>query len=344
MPRLSRPDPWQLAAVAAAAAHMVLLAAVPSFGWDFRYNWGLKAQVFAAAGRHDGAWLASTAHAFVHPSYPPLWSDLLAHGVLLGGTEAAVASAWQAVLAGGLASACWALAQPAPRWARTLAAACGAWPMVLFWPRYSGSAEPLVAYLLAVALIALRRLDTKAQVWIVTPTVACLALSKPEGMALGLGIVLAAWVVPSGQLAIVATIGWTAAVAVWQVFLGSHGIHSHEYGLDFSRILDHGIALGPSLLAASKPKFLILAIVWILAGLSLRRAATLGLRLTLAVWAVAVVGAYLTTTADLTWHLFTSLDRVVAVPLPATLAVLLGTVSTGRDPTSATSTARGSGT
>ncbi|HVN33575.1 MAG TPA: hypothetical protein VMT45_16475 [Thermoanaerobaculaceae bacterium] len=163
-------------------------------------------------------------------------------------------------------------------------------------------------------------------------------------MALGLGIVLAAWVVLSRQLAIVATIGWTAVVAVWQVFLGSHGIHSHEYGLDFSRIFDHGIALGPSLIAASKPKYLILAIVWILAGLGLRRAATLGLRLTLTVWAVAVVGAYLTTTADLTWHLFTSLDRVVAVPLPATLAVLLGTVSTGKDPASATSTARVSGT
>ena len=324
MPRLNRPDAWLLTAVGAAAAHMTLLAAMPSFGWDFRYNWGLKAQVFAAAGRHDGAWLASAAHAFVHPSYPPLWSDLLAHGILLGGTEAAVAAAWQAVLAGGLATACWALAKPGPRWARALAAGCGAWPMVLFWPRYSGFAEPLLAYLVAIGLLAVERADGKAQVWIVAPAAACLALSKQEGIALGLGILLAAWRVMPRRRAVLAAAVWAAAVAAWQVFLASHGIHSDEYNLGFSRILTHAVALGPSLVAASKPKYLVLLAVWALAGLGLRRAATLGLRRVLAVWAAAVVGAYLTTNADLTWHLFTSLDRVLAVPLPATLAVLIG--------------------
>jgi hypothetical protein len=324
MPQPTKLDRWSLAALGVAVAHMTVLAAVPSFGWDFRYDWGLKAQVFAAAGRHDGTWLASPAHAFVHPAYPPLWSDLLAHSVLLGGTASGVAAVWQAVLAGGLAAACWSLAKPAPRWVRALASACGAWPMVLFWPRYSGFAEPLVAYLLAAALLATKHTRPKVMVLVAAMAVACLALSKQEGMALGLGVVLAVWIARPRRGAALIAAAWVAAVAGWQVFLAFHGIRFAEYDLHLSRILTHVLAFGPSLLAASKPKYILVLGVWAVTALGLRRGGTAGLRPVLALWAVAVVGAYLTTTADLTWHLFTSLDRVLAVPLPASLALVIG--------------------
>ena len=319
-----RADVWLWLAIAVVVTHAALLAAVPSFSWDFRYDWGLKARVFAAAGCHDGAWLSAPSHAFVHPSYPPLWPDLHAVGVVLGCTLETAGAVWHATLAVGLAAACWFLAAPAPRWARTLASAAGAWPMVLSWPSYTGNAEPLVAYLVAAGLVGLLQMDGRARMWTVAASGAALALAKQEGMALGLGLVIAAWAaLPRGQAAR-ATSAWAGATGCWQLFLMYHGIHVREYSPSWTRVAHHLSVLVPSVVQAVKPKDLVLLGLWVVVLTVVEGRPAASLRRIVAVWAAAVAGAYLTTNSDLSWHLLSSLDRVMAAPLPAAAAALVG--------------------
>ena len=319
-----RPDIWLALAIAVAVTHAALLSTVPSFGVDFRYHWGLKATIFAAAGHHDGAWLSVPSHTFAHPSYPPLWTDLLAVGVVLGGALKAVGAVWQATLTVGLAAACWILAAPAPRWARALASAAGAWPVILSWPHYTGNAEPLLAYFFATALIGLLQMDGRSRVWTVAASAAALALTKQEGMALGLGVVVAAWAaLPRGQAARVAT-AWAGATSCWKLFLMSYGIDVSEYSPSWARVGNHLSMFVPSFVEAAKPKDVALLCLWavVLTGVEGRSARSL--RRVSAVWAAAVAGAYLTTSSGLAWHFLSSLDRVVAAPLPAAVAVFIG--------------------
>ncbi|MFZ5787245.1 MAG: hypothetical protein ACOY3Y_12450, partial [Acidobacteriota bacterium] len=121
-----RPGVWAIAATCAAIPSAILAAGRPAAGWDFRYLWGLKAAVFAGAGHHDPSWLAWPAHAFAHPDYPPMWSDLIATSIRFGADPAAAAAAWQAPLVFALAASCWHAARGAPAGLRAAAAAAGA--------------------------------------------------------------------------------------------------------------------------------------------------------------------------------------------------------------------------
>lgn len=103
-PSSRRERTWGAVAAAAVAARALVVAVVPSFGWDFRYSWGLKAKVFALAGRHDFAWLTRPPDWLAHPDYPPLWSDLIATGVIFGGDPGTTAAAWQALFVVGIAA------------------------------------------------------------------------------------------------------------------------------------------------------------------------------------------------------------------------------------------------
>jgi hypothetical protein len=316
---------WELAAIMGTSVHAALIAALPSFGWDFRYVWGLKADVFAAAGTHDPSWLSWPAYAFSHPSYLPLWPDLLAISRTLGGQTAASAAAWQALLAAGLAAACWRLARPSRPWIRALAALCGAWPMVIFWPSYSGYAEPLLAFALAATLVAMADSSSSRSVVVVAVGVACLVAAKHEGVALALGVVLAAWKTLPRRLALAATAAFTVVSLSWVGFLVWHAIPTGEYGVSVSRIWGRLVALPGVLPAIVKPKLLVIFLVWGLLSVALRGERLRAIRIVLGVWSAAVIGAYLTRTGDLGWQLATSLDRVLAVPLPVTLALALGT-------------------
>ncbi|MGE5414846.1 MAG: hypothetical protein ACM3NW_11760, partial [Syntrophomonadaceae bacterium] len=61
------------AAVAAAAAAAWLGSATSP---DLFFFWGTKAQEFALAGEIDAAYLQAPFHAFLHPYYPPLVTNL----------------------------------------------------------------------------------------------------------------------------------------------------------------------------------------------------------------------------------------------------------------------------
>lgn len=316
---------WGGLAAVAALAHAVVIAAAPAFGWDFRYIWGLKARVFALAGGHDPTWLSWPPYAFAHPTYPPLWCDLLAGGAITGAPVAVTASAWQAVLAIALAAGCWECSRGAAAPARALAAAVGAWSPVVFWPRYSGYAEALLALLVVAAFCGLDRIasgELDAMPTLVA-SVAALALVKDEGAALALGVALATVRLIGLRRAVPVLCGFAVPVACWHLFLANAGVRQSAYLVSLPLALRHLAELPASLAAAVKLKFAVVALAGALAALGLRGPRLRGVRLALAVWGLAVAGAYLTTTADLTWHLFTSLDRVLAAPLPAVLAISL---------------------
>ena len=160
--------------------------------------------------------------------------------------------------------------------------------------------------------------------WTVAASAAALALTKQEGMALGLGVVVAAWAaLPRGQAARVAT-AWAGATSCWKLFLMSYGIDVSEYSPSWARVGNHLSMFVPSFVEAAKPKDVALLCLWavVLTGVEGRSARSL--RRVSAVWAAAVAGAYLTTSSGLAWHFLSSLDRVVAAPLPAAVAVFIG--------------------
>jgi hypothetical protein len=322
-------DRWAAAAAAAAGLHAALLAAVPSFGWDFRYSWALKAKVYALAGAHDFAWLSWPFHAFARVDYPPLWSDLLTFGVVLGAGPGATAAVWQAALVLGIAATCWEVTRPAPPPVRALAAAVGAWTPVIFTPTvaYSGYAEPMLAFGTCVALGALLRMaDGDQGAWQTAAAGAVMvALTKNEGIALALGIAVAAWRL-RGRRAAGVPIAVLAAVGTWRGLLARHGIEGFPNVFSPARIASRLGHLPASFAAVASWELCGVVLAWLLALPSIAGPRLRGVRIALAVWAGAVLLAYLVSPFDLTWHLRTSLDRVLAAPLPIVVALALSTL------------------
>jgi hypothetical protein len=320
-----RPDRWAVWSLAMSLPQGIRLAVDPAYGWDFRYVWGLKARVFAAAGGYDWGWLAWPGHAdFAHPDYPPLWPDLLAAPALLGADVRVAAALWQGLLALALAAACWWAARAAAPALRTLAAVSGAWSMVIFEPRHTGYAEPMLAFAAVVALASLRDLARKEPGCLLplTGAVAALALTKNEGMALAVGVVAGAVVTVRGR-GLVAALGLIPG-AIWRVVAGCHGITGEPLGLA-PVALAHRLAALPASFAETlhTPTVLIPAAVWLLALAGLRARDARGVPVALAVWFLAAIAVYTAGESDLHWWLATSLDRVLAVPLPGVLAIVV---------------------
>ncbi len=325
---------WPGVAAAAVAARALASVATPAFGWDFRYIWGLKARVFALAGGHDPGWMAWPGHHFAHPSYPPGWSDLLAAGAVLGVPVDAGAAAWQAALAAALAAACWQATAACPQWLRALAAAAAAWSPVIGDPRHSGYAEPLLAFLAAVGLSALAGVARQEQgaMAALAAATAALALTKNEGAALALGLVAGAAAVGGLRRAWPPLVSLAAAVLVWRATLPA-GLAAGDSDLapSLAGAARHASELPAALAAAlaTTPALALVLVVWSLCVASWWGAGLRGVRVAVAIWAIAVLAAYLSTTRELSWHLATSADRVLAAPLPGVLALVLGAVFSG---------------
>ena len=345
-PRTGAGRPWSrwataaAAAAAAAAARAATVLAVPAFGWDFRYIWGLKARVFALAGAHDLAWLAAPGHAFAHPAYPPAWSDLVAAGIACGADAGAAAAAWSALLALALAATCWELAAGAPPAARALAAAAAAWSPVLLDPRGSGYAEPLLAFLAAVGLGALSRLAAadRRDAAALAVAAALLALAKNEGAALAVALGVAAVATAGLARALPALAATGVAVLAWRGALPAGlAAAAADFAPSPAAMAGHAEALPGALVAATARTPTIAAVLaaWGVVVFAWQGRALRPVRLACGLWALAVCAAYLATTADLTWHLATSADRVLAVPLPALLALAVAARFSGPPPAAA---------
>ena len=317
---------WRQLAIAGSLASALLVLVTPAFGWDFRYIWGLKARVFAGAGGSDTAWLAWPGHAFAHPGYPPLWPDLLAFSATLGSDVTRAAALWQAVFLVALAVACWELARGAPPWARALAAVAGAWAPVLVRPVFSGYAEALLAFLTAAALGALGRIRSgEASATMTTiAAAAALGLAKNEGIVLAGAVVLAAILAGRGQWRLLPAAALLPALG-WQLFLMVNRIPGEGLvaspSLLANRVLQLPSALGRAMIS---PVVVVEFVVWGLALLAMRGEGPGSIRLVLAIWAAAVLATYLAGSADMSWRMANSLDRVLGAPLPAVVALALG--------------------
>ncbi len=339
---------WGAAAVAAVAARAVAVAAVPAFGWDFRYSWGLKAKVFALAGGHDFAWLARPPDWLAHPDYPPLWPDLIASGVVFGGDPATAAAAWQALFVIGIAAACWECATPAPAPVRALAAAVGAWIPVILTPSvaYSGYAEPLIAFGISAGVVALLgAISGQRGAWIAAAAAgAILAATKNEGVALAAALTLAAWRTAPRRAALAIAVATLGSVGCWRVAAALHGVTGYASVLSPAWVAGRFLHLPGAFWAVVTPIHAALFLAWAAALAALGGRDAYPVRVIVGVWAGALLAAYLTSPLPLDHMLRFSLDRELAVALPIAVAAGLrgvrwsgragarpapGTVSTG---------------
>ena len=324
-PSRRREWPWSAAAAAVVAARAVAVAAVPAFGWDFRYSWGLKAKVFALAGRHDFAWLTRPPDWLAHPDYPPLWPDLIASGVLFGGDPATAAAAWQALLVVGIAAACWECSNPAPAPVRALAAAVGAWIPVVFTPTvaYSGYAEPLIAFGISAGVAALLRMDPRNRgAWITTAgACAVLAATKNEGAALATALSIATWRTAPHRAALATAAATLGSVACWRIAAALHGVQGYMSVLSPEWMGTRLLRLPGEIRAVATPSHAALLLAWVAALAAIRGDDAPAIRIVVGVWAVALVAAYLTSPLALDHMLRFSLDRELAVLLPIVVAV-----------------------
>lgn len=304
------------------APRVVAVALTPAYGWDFRYLWGLKAQVFAVARGIDLTWLAWRPLADLHPSYPPLWPELLAAGPVLGGRVATTAAAWGAVLVVGLAAAGWDAARDLPRPLRALVAACLAWAPVLFRPDRSGYAEPLVAFLLVVALgavAAAARSDRRALLALAVAAPA-LALAKNEGAVLAVACVVAALVVDRRR-AIPAALATAGTIVLWRAVVMLADLPLPGAVRDLDVLVERSLSLPSALAIAITPELGWLLLAWALLLPTLLDRRLRAPAAVLLLWVGAAATAYLTTPWEFAWHMAWSLDRVVAVAFPAALAI-----------------------
>ncbi|MBZ5587924.1 MAG: hypothetical protein LAO05_05120 [Acidobacteriia bacterium] len=329
---------WVALGCLIAGSMAAVVAVDPTTSWDFRYIWGLKARVFALAGGNDPRWLAWPPNGLHHPDYPPLWPDLLAGGIRLGGSVGGGATVWSVVLLLGLAAACWDILRDASPPARVAGAAIGALAPTIVASVYRGNAELLVAFLAATAVGALRRLrrgGATGPAWVLTSVVAVmgLCLGKNEGMVFALGVVVAAWLFADRLAAIALLVAFVATVGAWQLFLFFNGIGREPRLLALSACLLTGRQMVGWLCRQPWNPVGGLLLTWLLAlvALGLRKSAAV---VTVAVvWLGGVLAAYLTVSDPILWCLATSFDRVIAAPLPgvvsAALASALDTVPAG---------------
>jgi len=316
---------WAGVAAAAVAPAVLLAAASPVGGWDFRYIWGLKARAFALAGAHDASWLAWPGPRFAHPDYPPMWPDLLAAAAIAGGEATRAAALWHAVAVAALAAACWWAAGAAPAPLRTLAAVAGAWVPVMLLPAYAGYAEPLLALAAVVALATLRDRDGPAppSPWVLAAGIAALSLVKNEGTALAAGVALAgAWTARGRARAVIAA-GLLPAVA-WHVLRLANGIPGEPFVLSPAFLAGRLGELPTAFARTLRVDVVVLLVAWGLVLVALGGREQRGVRVALAVWGIAALVTYVGAAPDLAWRLEGSLDRVLVAPLPATIALALG--------------------
>jgi hypothetical protein len=321
---------WMWLATGAVAVRVVLILSQPVFGWDFRYNWGLRARVLALAGGLDWQWLAWPGHAFARPAYPPLWPELIASGIVTGGSAATSATLWTAVLAVGLAAACAWAACPAPPPVRAIATVAGAWCPVILAPSLtsSGSAEPLVAFLWAAALACATRLRSRDHVpTLLILALVCLAMAKEEGLALAVALGMATLLAPARRRplwpAAVPLLAALGAFGAWRFALAAHGLSGDGVLLLPARVFSRLLEM-PAAVAAAGSTVAVLAVAWAAVLGAITRGAGRVIASAVAIWALVVLAAYLVSPYSLPWHVTNSLDRVLAAPLPGTLAVALG--------------------
>lgn len=232
------------AAVAAAAAATWLGEATSP---DLFFFWGTKAQQFAAARGIDAAYLSAPFHAFLHPYYPPLATNLAAFASMTaGGFSWTGAMATFPLLLGALAVGLPAL-RDGRRGLDAAASALAVSALALIGIRtgVAGNGDMPLVFFEALAMAILLRRDAAEPYlqWIAGLLLAGAAATKVEGLPFALAaaalFLALGGAPPEGSLASAGRLlGPTAlALAAWFAFGASRRLfHEYsEYG-PFSRL------------------------------------------------------------------------------------------------------------
>ncbi|OYW07024.1 MAG: hypothetical protein B7X11_00600 [Acidobacteria bacterium 37-65-4] len=323
---------WLLLAAIATLGRAAVLFARGAIGWDFRYLWGLKAKTFALAGSSVASWSAWFPNVWHHPDYPPLWTDLLAFGIRLGGTPDRVAGAWGALLFVGLVAACWDNCQGLTRPLQLTAAAVGVAAPIVLLRENLGNADLAIAFLAAVALGSLNRVAQRLQpqpATLLTLSVAIvgLCLTKNEGAALALGCVIGVAATAPRRSIVVTALSLAVPVICWHLFLTLHGIPVEPRSLNPFAWLKAAKETAWWLQGHALTLSGLLLFAWFLALVSIVRRVSSGVLVAVAVWWLAVATAYATSLEGVLWQLSTSFDRVIAAPLPGVVTLALAASS-----------------
>ena len=319
---------WLLLAVIATLVRAAELFGRGAIGWDFRYLWGLKAKAFALAGNSLASWSAWFPNVWHHPDYPPLWTDLLAFGIRLGGKPDHVASAWGSLLLVGLVAACWDNCRGLTRPFQLIAAVVGLAAPAVLQRGNSGNADLAIALLAAVALGSLNRVAQRlplysANLFTLSVAIVGLCLTKNEGAVLALGCVVGVALTAPRRSSVVAALSFAGPVICWRLFLALHGIPAEPRTLSSLAWLTAAKETAWWLQGHALTQSGLCLLAWLLALASIARRASRGVLVAIAVWWLGVAAAYATSLEGVLWQLSTSFERVIAAPLPGLVTLAL---------------------
>jgi len=319
---------------------------MPLSAWDSWSIWARKAEILTANDSLVSAFFTNPSYEFAHLDYPlqyPIWEALHFRAAGNFQTQLLLRHVW--LLLGAFI---WALAfllrgQMRPLvWAPLLllaAAAPGVWQQLL--NAYADVPMAMFACLGAISLgLWLHKNDTGFLV-VGAIMLAATANVKNEGLATVVALLLVAGVIVlarklQARTFLVAVAGVVIASLPWRIWVAAHGIEGDmpvSQGLNPGFLLDRIERVRPTIEAmnaqlADQGRWLyLLPLAGVLVAASLvsglgRRVAAFYLGSFLLIWA-AFVWSYWISPNDLFWHLSTSVDRVVSVPMFICLAAVL---------------------
>lgn len=318
----------------------------PLSGWDAWSIWARKAQILTVHGSLLTDFFTNSSYTFAHLDYPlqyPIWEALHFRAGAVFDTQAIPRHMWLLLVAFGWGVAYLVREHVRPIvWAPVLLltiAAPGVWEQLL-----SGYADLPMAIFAAAGTISLG-------LWLQGGNPGLLALSavmlsatanmKNEGMVAALTILLVAGAIVLWQRAgrrplLIAGSAVLAAILPWRIWVAAHGIEGDMpvgKGLHPGYLLDRLDRVRPAIEAingqlADQGQWLYLVpLAALVVGVSLlsgvgRRVAIFYLGSFVLTWAL-FVWSYWISPHDLAWHLSTSVNRVVSIPILICAVALL---------------------
>lgn len=318
----------------------------PLVGWDSWSIWARKAQVLSAHDSLFHGFFTNESYSFAHLDYPlayPVWESLHFRAAGAFDIQNVVRHVWL-LLVGSI----WALAyllrgrvRPVV-WAPVLL-------LALLAPGVSGQlrdgyADVPMALFACLGVVALGMWLEREEAGLLPLAAimfAATANMKNEGLAATLAVlVVGGAIVAARKLNVKAYAAAAGAVVVallpWRIWLAAHGIEGDmpvAKGLNPGYLLDRIDRVGPAIAAINGqfadperwlfilPLATLVVVASLVSGVG-RRVAAFYLGCFLLVWA-AFVWSYWISPHDLEWHLATSVDRVVSIPMLVCLAAVL---------------------
>lgn len=318
----------------------------PLGGWDSWSIWARKAQVLTLHDSLFHGFFMNESYSFAHLDYPlayPVWESLHFRAAGAFDIQNVLRHVWL-LLVGSI----WALAyllrgrvRPVV-WAPVLMLAVLA-PGVSGQLR-DGYADVPMALFACLGVVALGMWLEREEAGLLPLAAIMLAATanmKNEGLAATLAVLIVGGaVVAARKLNVKAYAAAAGAVVVallpWRIWLAAHGIEGDmpvAKGLNPGYLLDRIDRVGPAIAAINGqfadperwlyilPLAALVVVASLLSGVA-RRVAAFYLGCFLLVWA-AFVWSYWISPHDLEWHLSTSVDRVVSIPMLVCLAAVL---------------------